>query len=96
MMAPVPAMTVAKSTTVHAVSATMPTVTTTPGRSRGDGGSGQSECGDSCERNLAKHFCILRARRDCLMRLSDVSCTEIVRNIFMNGCSGSAYKYWIS
>ena len=56
MMAPVPAMTVAKSTTVHAVSATMPTVTTTPGRSRGDGGSGKSECVDSCERTLAKHF----------------------------------------
>ena len=42
--------------TAGEVSATMPTVTTTPGRSRGDGGSGQSECGDSCERNLAKHF----------------------------------------
>jgi hypothetical protein len=53
---PEPAMTVAKSATVHAVSAAMATVTTTPGRSRGDGGSRQSECGDSRERNLAKHF----------------------------------------
>lgn len=58
VMAP---MTVAMAT-VHAVSATMAamtmpaTVTTvTTSRSRGDSGSGQSERGDSCERDLAKH-----------------------------------------
>jgi hypothetical protein len=88
-------MSVAKSATVHAVPATMTAVTTTSGRSRCDGGSGQREGGDGCERNPAKHFCILRARRDCPMRLSDALRAEIVRKIFMNGCSGSVDKYWI-
>jgi hypothetical protein len=49
--APVTAMTM--TATVHAMSATVPAM---PGRSRGDSGSGQGECGDSCERNPAKHF----------------------------------------
>ena len=60
-MAPVTAMTVAMAT-VHAVSAVampmsaaMTTVTTS--RSGGDSGSGQSERGDSCERDFAKHIC---------------------------------------
>ena len=42
------AMSVAKPA-VHAVSASMATVTTTSGRSRGDSGRGQRECGDSGE-----------------------------------------------
>ena len=43
--------------TVHAVSATMPTTmaTVATSRSGSDGSSGQSERGDSCERDLAKH-----------------------------------------
>jgi hypothetical protein len=52
-------MTVAMAT-VHAVSAmavamsaAMTTVATS--RSRGDGSSGQSDCGDSCECNFTKH-----------------------------------------
>jgi hypothetical protein len=65
------AMTEAMSATVHAVTAAMPTTmtTVTTSRSGGDSGSGQSERGDSCERDFAKHICILHfARRDCLMR----------------------------
>jgi hypothetical protein len=79
MMAPVTMtvpMAVAMST-VHAVSAmatvsAMPTTvaTVTTSRSRGNSGSGQSERGDSCESDFAKHICNLHfARRDCLMRL---------------------------
>jgi hypothetical protein len=53
------AMTEAMSATVHAVTsamaATMTAVTTS--RSRGDSGSGQSERGDSGERDFAKHTC---------------------------------------
>jgi hypothetical protein len=60
---PVAAMTVAMATVhVHAVSAAMsamPTTvaTVTTRRSGGDSGSGQSERGDSCERDFAKHTC---------------------------------------
>jgi hypothetical protein len=59
---PVAAMTVAMATVhVHAVSAAMSAMPTTvaavtASRSGGDSGSGQSERGDSCERDLAKHF----------------------------------------
>jgi hypothetical protein len=54
------------TTTVHAVSAAM-TVTTS--RSGGNSGSSQRERSHSCERDFAKHICILHfARRDCLMR----------------------------
>jgi hypothetical protein len=61
-------MTVAMTTVhVHAVSAAMSAVptavaTVTTSRSRGDSGSGQSDRGDSCERNLAKHICSLHVR----------------------------------
>jgi hypothetical protein len=59
-------MTVAMTTVhVHAVSAAMsamPTAVTTASRSRGDSSSGQSDRGDSCERNLAKHICSLHVR----------------------------------
>ena len=72
---PVAAMTVAMATVhVHAVStamSAMPTTvaTVTASRSRGDSGSGQSERGDSCERDFTKHILVLHvARRDCLMR----------------------------
>jgi hypothetical protein len=99
-MAPVTAMTEAVAT-VHAVSAavsTMPTtVTTVPtSRSRGDSGSGQSERGNCCESDFAKHYLYSPfARRDCLMRLSDAPHAEIVRNIFLNSRSGNADKHWI-
>jgi hypothetical protein len=44
---------------VHAVSAAMSAMPTTVTRRRsgGDSGSGQSERGDSCERDFAKHTC---------------------------------------
>jgi hypothetical protein len=65
VMAPVTAMTVAM-TTVHAVSATVAAMTmtttvsaVTTSRCGGDGSSGQSKRGDSCERDFAKHICIL-------------------------------------
>jgi hypothetical protein len=93
------AMTEAMSATMHAVSTAMPTTvaTMTTSRSRGDGGSGQREGGDSCERDLAKHYLYSPiARRDCLMRLSDAPQAEIVRNIFLNRHSGKADKTWIS
>jgi hypothetical protein len=97
-MAPVTAMTEAMSATVHAVSAAMPTTvaTVTTSRSRGDSGSGQSERGNCCESDFAKHYLHSPfARRDCLMRLSDAPHAEIVRNIFLNSRSGNADKHWI-
>ena len=63
-MAPVPAMAPMTATpmtaTVHAVSATVATMTTS--RSGGDSGSGQRECGDNRERDFTKHsaFSIFR------------------------------------
>ena len=91
------AVTEAMSATVHAVSTAMPTTVAATSRSRGDGGSGQSEGCDSCERNLTKHYLHSPfARRDCLMRSSDALQTEIVRNIFLNRCSGNADEYWSS
>ena len=96
-VAPVTAMTVAMAT-VHAVSAmAMPATvaTVTASRSRGDSGSGQSERGDSCESDFTKHYLYSPvARRDCLMRLSDAPHAEIVRNIFLNRCSGNTDKRW--
>jgi hypothetical protein len=63
-MAPVPAMAPMTATpmtaTVHAVSATVATMTTS--RSGGDSGSGKRECGDNCERDFTKHICILHLR----------------------------------
>jgi hypothetical protein len=56
------AMTEAMSATVHAVTTAMPTTVATTSRSRGNSSSGQSERCDSCERNLAKHICILHLR----------------------------------
>jgi hypothetical protein len=97
-MAPVTAMTEAVAT-VHAVSAAVSTMPTTvpTSRSRGDSGSGQSERGNCCESDFAKHYLYSPfARRDCLMRSSDAAHAEIVRNIFLNRCSGNADKYWIS
>jgi hypothetical protein len=88
--------------TVHAVSAavsTMPTTVATvaTSRSRGDSGSGQSDRGNCCESDFAKHYLYSPcAGRDCLMRLSDAPHAEIVRNIFLNRRSGNADKHWIS
>jgi hypothetical protein len=55
-MAKIPTMTTTPVTaTMHSESTTVHAVPTT-GRSRGDSSSGQSECSDGCERDLAKHF----------------------------------------
>jgi hypothetical protein len=94
MVTTVMAMTEAMSTAVHAVSTTMSTTMTTTSRSRGNSSSGQSERGDSCESDFAKHYLYSPvARRDCLMRLSDAPHAEIVRNIFLNRRSGNADKH---
>ena len=51
------------------MAATVHAMTVTTSRSGGNRGSGQRERSDSCERDFAKHICILHfARRDCLMR----------------------------
>ena len=61
------AMTVMMMTVVMAVMTTMTTLTAS--RSRGNGSSGQSDRGNSCESDFTKHTCSLHfARRDCLMR----------------------------
>ena len=61
----------AVSTAMSAMPTAMPTTvaTVTTSRSGGDSSSGQSERGDSCERDFTKHICTSPfARRDCLMR----------------------------
>jgi hypothetical protein len=42
--------------TMHAVTATMSATVTATRGCGSDGSSGQSECGDSCEREFTKHI----------------------------------------
>ena len=71
MMTMTVAMTTVHVSTMAVAMSAMPTTVTTVATSRsgGDSGSGQSERGDSCESDFAKHILYSPfARRDCLMR----------------------------